>query len=674
MGKKEYKLKIGFEVLRLLGPSLYTNIYYIMGELIANAYDADAENIYITQSENQLRVEDDGLGMSYETIKNVYLNVGVETRTSKKGDRTPKGRRKIGRKGIGKLAAIAVSNDVDIMTIHQGEKNGFVLFSSEYLKEDKDGNQEEDKKILEAIPEDNINFLNIKEQGTAVVMKDKLKYSIKYDPDEIRLNFLKLFDCIGPDFKIHIEIEEEDKISIGSTEEDIVKEMGTIITLGKEFEQLANNVTPIKEEPDKKEVPVSKNKTVKLVDTWPEHKEAIKLKNNNQERKVYNLIIKGWIGTLHKLPKRRPKESPIYFPERRISLFANKKLGEYDILPKISYNRIYEAYMVGQFHVDLFEETELPDMALSNRQGYKIEDERYQKVIEYIRAEIMPKALEQIVTRRKYENKKKTETKDRKKDEQIKKYIDDQNKKLNKQIKEIESNIKKDVSTLIGAKKDIGQIITDKTIHSLSKCIDIKEEYKKNDGVKKFLISHSDDDKRVATFIYDLLLFNNIPKEDILFSGANPPESRIPIDSDIYDYIRKVFVGTKSGAKLNVMFVTSSMLEKSWGAMVEIGAYWVTTRNKDSCIFNINEYQPKSPLDINKTWINIKWEKKDDDGKKEKISIPGVGAQQLHEKLGMMIRSLPYGYEMKSQEENINFIKEYSPESSEDPPPEELED
>ena len=42
MNMKEYKLNIDPRILELLGPSLYTNIYYIIAELIANAYDADA--------------------------------------------------------------------------------------------------------------------------------------------------------------------------------------------------------------------------------------------------------------------------------------------------------------------------------------------------------------------------------------------------------------------------------------------------------------------------------------------------------------------------------------------------------------------------------------------------------------------------------------------------------
>ena len=47
MDNKRYFVDFGPELLQLLGPNLYTNIYYVLGEIIANAYDADAQNVYI---------------------------------------------------------------------------------------------------------------------------------------------------------------------------------------------------------------------------------------------------------------------------------------------------------------------------------------------------------------------------------------------------------------------------------------------------------------------------------------------------------------------------------------------------------------------------------------------------------------------------------------------------
>ena len=126
---KSYQLNVDPRILELLGPNLYTNIYYVLAELIANAYDADAKNVYIIAGMDDIRVEDDGHGMSYEAGDiTKYLNVAGVSRTTKEDSLTrSRKRRKMGRKGVGKLAALSVSENVDVLTIANGKRSGFVL-------------------------------------------------------------------------------------------------------------------------------------------------------------------------------------------------------------------------------------------------------------------------------------------------------------------------------------------------------------------------------------------------------------------------------------------------------------------------------------------------------------------------------------------------------------------
>ena len=56
MEERQYELDIDVRILELLGPNLYTNIYYVLAELIANAYDADAHNVYII-SDNDSNIQ-----------------------------------------------------------------------------------------------------------------------------------------------------------------------------------------------------------------------------------------------------------------------------------------------------------------------------------------------------------------------------------------------------------------------------------------------------------------------------------------------------------------------------------------------------------------------------------------------------------------------------------------
>ena len=123
MEENKYELDIDVRILELLGPNLYTNIYYVLAELIANAYDADAHNVYIISDDDKIIVEDDGKGMSYskgEVTK--YLKVAAISRSNEEDSKTALDRLKMGRKGVGKLAALSVSEEVQVMTISNGEK------------------------------------------------------------------------------------------------------------------------------------------------------------------------------------------------------------------------------------------------------------------------------------------------------------------------------------------------------------------------------------------------------------------------------------------------------------------------------------------------------------------------------------------------------------------------
>lgn len=183
---KEYTLNVDPRILELLGPNLYTNIYYVLAELIANAYDADAKNVYIISNKDDIRVEDDGHGMSYENGEiRKFLNVAGVSRTREEDSLTRSGtRRKMGRKGVGKLAALSVSESVDITTIVNGEKSGFIL-----SRRPLEGNK------LQAIDENNISFSYIKEHGTSIIMRNP-QYRLHKTLSAVKRNLLKIFPLV----------------------------------------------------------------------------------------------------------------------------------------------------------------------------------------------------------------------------------------------------------------------------------------------------------------------------------------------------------------------------------------------------------------------------------------------------------------------------------------------
>lgn len=568
---KTYSLNVDPRILELLGPNLYTNIYYVLAELIANAYDADARNVYIISNKDDIRVEDDGHGMSYQNgdIKK-FLNVAGVSRTGEENAFTRSGRRrKMGRKGVGKLAALSVSESVDILTIANGEKSGFVL-----ARVPENGNE------LLSIDDNEILFEHILDHGTAIVMKNP-QYRLHKTLNAVKRNLLKIFPLVNNDFRIHIIRGSEHEI-IENFDENIMKELGTIITLGSDYSDLCDLVPNI-----------FPSKRLDLIEKRDSHTMSISMKGNDESVHEYTLEIVGWIGTYRTTRGRKAEVTD--FPDNFISLYANKKMGEFNILPIVGQNKLNEVYVIGQLHVDLFELSELPDMALSNRQGYKSDDPRYEAVINYIRNSLLPDILKK---REIYSDLTKAHKKievlntQRKNEAELKKQIDlfrnNASKKAAESIRSFGINAPQDF-----IEKAIFDSINDSTPDFGIKSIVDSQK-------KKILISQTYPDKALADIIYKFLIYNNVPEEDILYTNCDDEICRIPEGASVYDYLRDFFVESYSTQKLFVLFVTSENTKKSWGAITEVGASWIT--QIDHKIFNIPPFRPEHPLDDQLLW------------------------------------------------------------------------
>lgn len=617
---KEYQLNVDPRILELLGPNLYTNIYYVLAELVANAYDADAHNVYIISNRDDIRIEDDGHGMSYENGEvRKFLNVAGVSRSNEAESMTRSGeRRKMGRKGVGKLAALSVSESVDVMTVSNNEKSGFVL-----SRKPIDGNK------LQPIPDENITFAYIRDHGTAIVMKNP-QYRLNKSMDSVRRNLLKIFPLVNDDFKIHI-IRGNEIVTIDTFDENIAKELCAFISLGNEFSVLADIV------PDKYPV-----KRAELVEIKEEYTEPIILKDNAGEEHEYELKINGWIGAY--ASTRGRKATLTDFPDNFISLYANKKMGEFNILPIVGQNKLNEVYVVGQLYVDIFELSELPDMALSNRQGYKSDDPRYEAVIKYVRTTLLPDILRK---RSIYSNEQNREKKQRKLDNQ---------KNTEAKFREAVDTFRGIVSENAAAsierlapdtpKEAIEQVISD-AINDNANALGLKTVV--DSQKKKILISHASKDKSLADLIYSFLVFNNIPPEDILYTSCDDEISRIPEGvASIYNYLRDFFVESYSNQKIFVVFVTSNNTPEAWGAMTEIGASWITQVNNR--IFNIPPFRPQHPLNDEALWHSTERRENNE------LCMTRLNADIFCQKIEAICDEL--GYAKKNRNENLSHLRE----------------
>jgi len=560
MSEKKYYVDFGPELLKLLGPNLYTNIYYVLGEIIANAYDADAENVYILYDtdKNSIIIEDDGNGMTYEQFNEKYLPIGITSRTDENNMYTESGKRKrMGRKGIGKLAALSVAERVKVTSIRNGDKSGCIL-SLDISGKNIDGKYE-----IPAIPENEISFryINDAQQGSAIIMENS-RYSIHKTIESAKRNISLIFPFTCKSFKIHLEnLNTGDKVVIDDYVKDIISVSDALITFSDEKTAYSDYCVELHQvfEEDryyrslKQKLSPSDLPEKKVLHKYqPSIREKIKLLTVNGEERQFDLIIYGWISTYATTSDKKRNTD---FPVNYISLIANGKLGQFDILPDISTDRMGESYVVGQFHVDLLEETELPDIASSNRQGYKEDDARYVLTLELIKKY----ALRPIIDLKKAATDEKN-------------YI--KNKEKENKLKTSKEEFDKTIRTVIDDPV-FKQVIQDSepVKNALEKGWELKDTLK--ESYKKLMISHNSDDKELVDELEKVVHFCGFEKEEILYTSSKYYESGFQAYTDIYEYLKDFFVNTTRRADLAIIYVLNEKFVYKWDPVLEAGAGWV---------------------------------------------------------------------------------------------------
>jgi signal transduction histidine kinase len=119
------QLRFAPEILRRLGEELVPHPDLGVIELVRNAYDADAPTCQISlqhveQPGGTVIVEDDGDGMTLDDLRSGWLLLG-RSRKVHEATVSRKGRRRVGEKGLGRLAALRLGRDVTLNTRPRNE-------------------------------------------------------------------------------------------------------------------------------------------------------------------------------------------------------------------------------------------------------------------------------------------------------------------------------------------------------------------------------------------------------------------------------------------------------------------------------------------------------------------------------------------------------------------------
>ncbi len=133
-GKRRLRMQYAGGIVKHLGLSMYRGAVPAIAELIANSWDADADWVRVSipldtgLKDQEIRVADNGCGMSWDDVQNAYLLVGRDRRRAERRERTTgKHRLIMGRKGLGKLAGFGIARIVEVRTVSSGWLTHFAM-------------------------------------------------------------------------------------------------------------------------------------------------------------------------------------------------------------------------------------------------------------------------------------------------------------------------------------------------------------------------------------------------------------------------------------------------------------------------------------------------------------------------------------------------------------------
>lgn len=380
-----YRINIDKKVLRLLGAQLYGDTPSIISELVQNAYDADAKVVWITintSTPNTIVVSDNGIGMTPDEVNERFLNIGQDRRNLYPS--SPNGRKVLGRKGIGKLAVFSLAKVVDVFSVKDGQVAACRLDFDAITLHDADPETLDDE--LAVFSPD---YLSEAGTGTRIVLRN-IQKDISRSLNYIINRLMRTFDVNSNDFKIYIRKNSEEYKELSRKQLDFFEYMDTVITFGDAYAPkidsvLGNNIQEKYKYTARYEDLCAERK----FQSMPYQISVIDKVGNPVER---NFSFSGWIGTVQERPsfkkfviedqvEKGKTKFEVSLTDNRITVFSRGKIGEFDILPKVQTNRIADANVIGEVYVDMFEDDDLSDMAISNRRGYDETDQRYVQLI-----------------------------------------------------------------------------------------------------------------------------------------------------------------------------------------------------------------------------------------------------------------------------------------------------
>lgn len=131
---QKIKITVDKSHLFTLGEKMYRESIEFVRELVNNAYDADATEVFVMITDDKIVVEDNGSGMSEKGLGQFFTIGSEEKRVRNVSPRF--GRKRIGQFGIGKFSALSLAEQFIVQSVKGKNKYSVTFDSADWKKSD----------------------------------------------------------------------------------------------------------------------------------------------------------------------------------------------------------------------------------------------------------------------------------------------------------------------------------------------------------------------------------------------------------------------------------------------------------------------------------------------------------------------------------------------------------
>ena len=365
--------------------------------MVANGLDAQADSVkiyinLIDQENASIEIFDNGSGMDYNDLSEKYVLIGKDKREDDQISEEIK-KQLMGRKGIGKLAALYMSNKYYLVSKKNGKETAWCLDASNVKDSDI---PKLDKCIVSNIGIEcyqewekiqtgtlirltNVNLTNF---GVKTLEGLKARLSDFYLTDELKG---KIEVCVINNAGDNISFEEVKKsiafknfyAFYNNTDVDLESKLSKYVKIGSTIEEIT-------EIPRKVQVLDANNYEIEG------KKNFIKADGTlTKEKMPYRMT--GWIGIHTSIKKVEAQwndeeylKNKVYRPNQ-LRLYVRNKLAVENFLDYVKNTQAFANYIEGEISFDILDDNELGDIATSNRQGFVEDNERVQLLIDILK-------------------------------------------------------------------------------------------------------------------------------------------------------------------------------------------------------------------------------------------------------------------------------------------------